>query len=217
MNTPASPSAPKFISFEGTEGVGKTTAIDSFCQHLDALGIAHVRTREPGGSTLAEVLRDIFLDKERHIDADTEILLMFTARSDHLHRVILPALANGKWVICDRFVDSTVAYQGFGRYGGGDEYLSKIDVLTTHFVPRLPDITFWLDIDPIIGMARANKRGSLDRMERQTQDFFERAYQGFVHQHQKHPKRIRRIDADGTPKMVSDRVRQAVFGGGLTA
>lgn len=197
---------PKFISFEGTEGVGKTTAIDRFCACLDMHGIDYIRTREPGGSELAETLRDIFLDKNRHIDASTEIMLIFTARCDHLHRVILPALANGKWVICDRFVDSTVAYQGFGRYQGEQSYLDKIDLLTTHFVSRLPDVTLWLDLDIQMGMARAGQRGNLDRLERETQEFFYRVHQGFVHQCTTHPKRIIRIDADGTPDMVANQV-----------
>lgn len=152
----------KFISFEGTEGVGKTTAIDNFCQKLSKTNIPFLRTREPGGSELAEVLREIFLDKNRYINTDTELLMIFTARADHLHKTILPALAEGRWVICDRFVDSTVAYQGFGRYQGDDEYLKKIHLLTKHFVTRLPDLTVWLDLDVRLGIERAGKRGSTD-------------------------------------------------------
>ena len=201
---------PKFISFEGTEGVGKTTAIDRFCKKLDELDIAHIRTREPGGSPLAEDLRALFLDNNRQIMADTEILMIFTARSDHLHKTILPALAEGKWVICDRFIDSTVAYQGFGRYQGDLTYLDKINLLATHFMPRLPDMTLWLDLDVQTGMTRAGSRGALDRLEHEKAEFFRRVYQGFIHQHATHPKRILRIDANATPDVVADRVWTAI-------
>lgn len=202
MNTPASPSAPKFISFEGTEGVGKTTAIDGFCQHLDALSIAHVRTREPGGSTLAEELREILLNKSSNIHNDTELLLMFAARSDHLHKVILPALADNKWVVCDRFIDSTVAYQGFGRHMGNPDELAKINELIKCFVPRLPDITFWLDIDPVIGIQRANKRSIADRFESLGDGFFYNSYQGFLYQYSKCTDRIIRVDANKTSEKI---------------
>lgn len=201
---------PQFITFEGTEGVGKTTAIDHFCQALNERGIAHIRTREPGGSPLAENLREILLSNKTTINDDTELLLMFSARADHLHRTILPALAQGKWVICDRFFDSTVAYQGFGRYGGDPDKLTKIHQLIEHFVPRLPDVTFWLDLDPAIGMARAGKRSVADRFESQDALFFKRTHQGFVHQHQQHPDRITRIDADGTPDEVLARILSAL-------
>ena len=108
----------RFISFEGTEGVGKTTAIEGLCQRLQAAGIDYVRTREPGGSPFAERLRAILLDPATDINDDTELLLLFAARADHLQQVILPALQRGAWVICDRFTDSTIAYQGYGRADG---------------------------------------------------------------------------------------------------
>ncbi|MDO5651232.1 MAG: dTMP kinase [Moraxella sp.] len=202
--------APQFITFEGTEGVGKTTAIDGFCDRLSECGIDFVRTREPGGSTLAEDLRKILLDNNTDINTDTELLLIFTARADHLHRTILPALAQGKWVICDRFIDSTVAYQGYGRYWGDERELAKIALLIEQFVPRLPDITLWLDLDVRTGMARAGKRGTADRFEAEDVAFFERIYQGFAKQSAQHA-RIRRIDADGTVQEVQDRIWTGVF------
>lgn len=200
--------SPKFISIEGTEGVGKTTAIDGFCQKLSSQGIAHIRTREPGGSKLAECLREILLSNKSDINDDTELLLMFAARSDHVHKVILPALADGKWVVCDRFIDSTVAYQGFGRYGGNPSELAKIQYLIDGFVPRLPDVTFWLDLDPVIGIQRAGKRSVADRFESNDSSFFYRTYQGFIHQHQHHAHRIHRIHANQSPDdIVSDMIR----------
>ncbi|STY90647.1 dTMP kinase [Moraxella bovis] len=205
MNQP-----PKFITFEGTEGVGKTTAIDRFCHELNSLSIAHIRTREPGGSPLAEDLRKILLDNKTHINDDTELLLMFAARADHLHRTILPALSDGKWVICDRFFDSTVAYQGFGRFGGDERELAKIERLVADFIPRQPDLTFWLDLDPAIGLERAGKRSQADRFESTGQGFFDKTYQGFLYQYQKHPERIKRINADQCPDDVAGEIMQVL-------
>lgn len=194
--------APKFITFEGTEGVGKTTAMTGFCQKLKDNGIDFICTREPGGSVLAENLREILLDNKTTISHDTELLLMFTARADHLHRTILPALSQGKWVVCDRFVDSTVAYQGFGRYDGASEGLAKIERLVADFVPRLPDITFWLDLNPTIGLERAGRRSVADRFENAGEPFFDKVYQGFLYQYQKHPNRIHRINANQPQSQV---------------
>ncbi|UNU74190.1 dTMP kinase [Moraxella nasovis] len=190
-----------FISFEGTEGVGKTTAIDHLCQTLADKGVDFIRTREPGGSIVAEKLRAILLDKDTQINDDTELLLMHSARADHLHQTILPALAADKWVICDRFVDSTVAYQGFGRFFGDKAALQKIKLLTDGFVPRLPDLTFWLDLDVHLGMSRASKRSVADRFETEKLAFFERVYEGLQYQAM-HYDRICRIDASGSPEDV---------------
>lgn len=201
---------PQFITFEGTEGVGKTTAINHFCHKLDNRGITHVRTREPGGSPIAEELRKILLDNKTHINDDTELLLMFTARADHLHRTILPALADGKWVICDRFFDSTVAYQGFGRFGGDECQLTKIERLIADFIPRQPDLTFWLDLDPAIGLERAGKRSQADRFESTGQGFFDKVYQGFLCQYQKNPERIKRINANQRPDDVVGAIIQVL-------
>lgn len=199
---------PQFITFEGTEGVGKTTAIDNFCCEIDKQGISHIRTREPGGSLLAEALRKILLDNKTHINDDTELLLMFAARADHLHRTILPALSDGKWVICDRFFDSTVAYQGFGRFGGDEHELARIERLINDFIPKQPDLTFWLDLDPAIGLERAGKRSQADRFESAGQGFFDKTYQGFLYQYQKHPERIKRINANQSPDGVTDAIMQ---------
>ena len=200
----------KFVSFEGTEGVGKTTAIEGLCQRLEAEGIDYVRTREPGGSPFAEQLRALLLDPRTDITDDTELLLMFAARSDHLAQVILPALTAGKWVICDRFIDSTVAYQGYGRAFGDSEMRHKIDSLIAQFVPRLPDITLWLDLPIEEGMQRAGKRSAADRFEQQQMAFFERVYQGFNEQYLAQPQRIHRIDARGDATTVAQRIWQVV-------
>ena len=200
----------RFISFEGTEGVGKTTAIEQLCVHLQAKGIDYLRTREPGGSPFAEQLRAILLDPDTTINDDTELLLMFAARCDHLQQVILPALQRGTWVICDRFTDSTVAYQGFGRAHGDNAVRAKIAMLVEQFVKELPELTLWLDLPVLEGMARANKRSAADRFEQQATEFFTRVHQGFSVLASEQPERIQRIDASGSAEDVSQRIWQTV-------
>ncbi len=201
----------KFISFEGTEGVGKTTAIEGVCRYLTAEGIQFVRTREPGGSKLGEHIRHILLNPDSQLDSATELLLFFSARADHLNRLILPALAANTWVICDRFLDSTVAYQGFGRFYADEAYLAKIELLATQFVSRLPDQTFWLDLPIEVGMARALARSGADRFEQESSAFFERVYQGFEYQYQRHQQRICRIDAIGARDEVLQQILASLF------
>lgn len=196
----------KFISFEGTEGVGKTTMITAVAQVLIERQIDFIQTREPGGSPFAETLRGLLLDPSVTMADDSELLLMFAARADHLATTILPALQAGKWVLCDRFIDSTVAYQGFGRNFGEPKSLNKIQTLIDNFVPVLPDVTIWLDLPVLDGMERAKNRGKLDRFEQQQVAFFERVYQGFVYQAEKNPARIQRIDARGELSLVVKRV-----------
>lgn len=204
--TTPTPTQGRFISFEGTEGVGKTTAIEQLCVRLQARGIDYVRTREPGGSPFAERLREILLDPNTAINDDTELLLMFAARCDHMQQVILPALQRGTWVICDRFTDSTVAYQGFGRADGDAIVRAKIDMLIEQFVVQLPELTLWLDLPVLEGMARANKRSAADRFEQQATEFFTRVHQGFSVLASEQPERIQRIDASGSANEVGARI-----------
>ena len=204
--TTTTPTQGRFISFEGTEGVGKTTAIEQLCARLQARGIDYLRTREPGGSPFAERLREILLDPNTAINDDTELLLMFAARCDHMQQVILPALQRGTWVICDRFTDSTVAYQGFGRADGDAIVRAKIDMLIEQFVVQLPELTLWLDLPVLEGMARANKRSAADRFEQQATEFFTRVHQGFSVLASEQPERIQRINASGSTNEVSARI-----------
>ncbi|MDN3399057.1 dTMP kinase [Psychrobacter sp. APC 3426] len=200
----------RFISFEGTEGVGKTTAIEQLCTHLQDNGIEYLCTREPGGSPFAERLREILLDPATNINDDTELLLLFAARCDHIQQVILPALQAGTWVICDRFTDSTIAYQGYGRAHGDEAVRAKIDALIEQFVPQLPELTLWLDLPVLEGMARANKRSAADRFEQQATEFFTWVHKGFDTLATQYPERMQRIDASGTTDEVSTRIWQAV-------
>ncbi len=203
-----------FISFEGTEGVGKTTAINNLCKKLEEEGIEYVRTREPGGSDFAEKLRAILLSPETHINEDTELLLIFAARSDHLANVILPALKAGKWVICDRFVDSSFAYQGFGRSNNGNDnrvmMQAKVKQLTADFVEKMPDLTLWLDLPVREGSKRAGRRSAADRFEQEAVDFFERVHQGYHYLAKNEPERFKRINASGTAKQVASRIWQTI-------
>ena len=159
-----------FISFEGTEGVGKTTLIRRIHDYFTAQGQEVVLTREPGGTPMAEQLRALLLavNHEEKMCSDTELLLMYAARAQHLDQVILPALAAGKTVLCDRFSDASFAYQCAGR--GLSE--SKLQTLNNNFVARMPDLTFWLDAPIELGMTRARARGELDRFEQEKAAFF---------------------------------------------
>ena len=197
---------PKFISFEGTEGVGKTTVINAVANYLREQQIDFVQTREPGGSPFAETLRGLLLDPATIMSDASELLLMFAARANHSATVIQPALAQGQWVLCDRFIDSTVAYQGFGRNQGNSQALAQIALLVDNFVPTLPDVTIWLDLPVLEGMARAKNRGKLDRFEQEQIAFFERVHQGFAYQAQQQPERVKRIDASGDIDAVLARV-----------
>ena len=200
----------RFISLEGTEGVGKTTAIKALCSFLEKENIEYIKTREPGGSAFAETLRSILLDTGTKVNDDTELLLVFAGRCDHIHNTILPALQTGKWVICDRFYDSTFAYQGFGRGKGQAVTINKIQSLIDHFVDIKPDLTLWLDMPVEEGMRRAGKRSVADRFEQEEASFFARVYEGFQSQAEKNPDRIKRIEALGTSDEVGVRVCEAI-------
>ncbi|MFT4020600.1 MAG: dTMP kinase [Acinetobacter sp.] len=182
-----------FISFEGTEGVGKSTLIRKMYQYFIDQGKAVVLTREPGGTPLAEKIRHLLLtvDAEERMCSDTELLLMYAARSQHLDKVILPALAQGKIVLCDRFCDASYAYQVAGR--GIDEL--KLGMLNQYFVSHLPDITFWLDAPIEVGMSRARERGELDRFEQEKLAFFTQVRAGYEKLYLQYPNRIHRLDA----------------------
>lgn len=194
-----------FISFEGIDGSGKSTVIEALCRTLDEAQIPFVRTREPGGTPIAEQLREILLNKDAIIDNDTELLMMFAGRSHHISTVIKPSLLQNKWVICDRFIDSTFAYQGFGR----NMPLSQIELLVAKFVPIMPNITFYLKIDARTAMGRTKNRGAGDRIDLQSQEFFERVAKGFDHQAcNDKDGRIVVIDANQSPDQIASKVVQ---------
>ncbi len=181
----------KFITFEGTEGVGKTTNMDFVAQTLSTRGIRLVRTREPGGTPMAERVRAILLDPQSEpIDPEAELLLVFAARAQHLARVIKPALEAGSWVLCDRFTDATYAYQG----GGRGLPVARIAALEREVQGALqPDLTIYLDLPIATGLARIDET-QRDRFEREQLAFFERVRQVYLERAQQHP-RFATVDA----------------------
>ncbi|MGA6136153.1 dTMP kinase [Acinetobacter dispersus] len=189
-----------FISFEGTEGVGKTTLIRKIHQYFEQQGKEVVLTREPGGTPLAEQIRSLLLavNHEEQMSHDTELLLIYAARAQHLQQVILPALAAGKIVLSDRFTDASFAYQCAGR-GLSQE---KLQLLNQTFVAKMPNITFWLDAPIELGMTRARERGALDRFEQEKLSFFAKVRAGYETLWQAEPERMKRLDATQNADVV---------------
>jgi dTMP kinase len=168
----------KFITVEGTEGVGKTTNINFIKSWLRQNGIKFVATREPGGTPLAEEIRDLLLKpRDELVVSSAELLLMFAGRAQHLNKVILPALQADTWVLCDRFTDATYAYQGFGRQMSSELIVQLENIVQGDI---RPDLTLLLDIPIEIGLERANDRGDPDRFEQEQHDFFNRVRAGYL-------------------------------------
>ncbi|MFP8968404.1 dTMP kinase [Pokkaliibacter sp. CJK22405] len=190
----------KFITLEGTEGAGKTTVIRHLRDGLLAQGYDVVLTREPGGTPLAEELRALLLTpRDESVDADAELLMVFAARAQHMNQLIKPALARGAWVLCDRFTDSTFAYQGGGR-GLSWQSIEDLEMLVQKGFS--PDLTLWLDIEPSIGLGRASRRSAADRIEQETISFFERARSAFQKRFDANPERFARIEAAADEESV---------------
>jgi len=200
----------RFISIEGGEGAGKSTSVAFIQDFLQSRGIELVSTREPGGTQLAEQLRQLLLNHhDEKIDPYTELLMMFAARRQHVTQVIQPALAAGKWVLCDRFTDASYAYQGYGR----ELPLEFIDNLAkwVHGDTN-PDMTCLLDLDIEVGMGRARQRSELDRIESEAMSFFEAVRQGYLSRAKAEPQRFRVIDASQDIPGVEQQLQQALEG-----
>ena len=197
-----------FITLEGSEGAGKTTAIEAIREWANSADIELVVTREPGGTAIAEQIRDLLLDKNNNeIVADTELLLMFAARAQHLQELIIPAIAQGKWIVCDRFTDATYAYQGGGR--GID--VDRIRQLENWVQGDLrPDLTLLLDLPVEQGLARAGQRSEPDRFELEKVTFFERVRQAYLERAKQYPDQFRIIDASKSIEEVRDQIHQAL-------
>ena len=192
----------KFITLEGSEGVGKTTNIEVVCRLLEANGVPFIKTREPGGTPLAEALREAMLAvREEEVSAMTELLIVFAARTQHLDRVIRPALAAGRWVVCDRFTDASYAYQGYGR--GLD--LERITALEGWVQNGLqPDLTLLLDLAPEVAEQRMQER-TKDRMESEKVEFYQRVRSGYLRRAAQ-DARFRVIEAKNTIDAVATEI-----------
>lgn len=199
----------RFITLEGVEGAGKSTHVETIRAVLTAAGHETIVTREPGGTAIGERIRAILLDGAGAMDAETELLLMFAARAEHLAAKIRPALARGAWVVCDRFTDSTYAYQG----GGRGFSLDRIALLEDHVQGDFrPDLTILFDVDVATGLARAGRRGPADRFEREDIAFFERVRQIFLDRAAREPGRFRIIDSRPPVEVVESALRKLLAG-----
>ena len=197
-----------FITVEGTEGVGKSTNIEFLCSLLQERGIEIVLTREPGGTPMAEELRNLLLQpREESVSEDAELLLMFAARAQHIENVIKPALERGAWVISDRFTDATFAYQGGGR-GVNQESISLLENLVQKGLQ--PDLTLLLDLDVETGLARASVRSAPDRFEQEKVAFFEKVRAAYLKRAANDPLRFAIVDASVELDAVQRQIAQAV-------
>lgn len=200
----------QFITFEGTEGVGKSTQLSNAASTLDRMGVDYIVTREPGGTPMAEAIRELLLSpRDESVNDITELLLMFAARAQHLHTRILPALERGQWVLCDRFTDATFAYQGGGR-GVSQERIALLETLVQGDVR--PDHIIILDAPVDTGMARARKRGDLDRFEQEDLAFFQRIRDTYLTRARSQPSRYHVIDAARPLVQVSEQVSGLLSG-----
>lgn len=198
----------RFITLEGIEGVGKSTNLEFVAGMIREAGHQLLVTREPGGTPLAEQLRRIVLHREDEpVPALAELLLMFAGRCLHLENRILPALAAGTWVLCDRFTDATFAYQG----GGRQQPAGRIEALETWVHGHLqPDLTILLDADPEVGLARAEARGDSDRFEKERLEFFRRVRAAYLARAEQFPARFAVVDAARSLPQVRKDIRTQV-------
>lgn len=193
----------KFITVEGVDGAGKSTQFEVIAKALREKGIDLVTTREPGGPESAEKIRTLLLTEP--MTAKCELLLMFAARQENLEKIIRPALEAGKWVLCDRFTDASVAYQGYGR----GRSLKEIEMLANFVHPDIkPDKTVIFDLPTEIAAARLSRK--LDRFEQEDADFHHRVRQGYLEIAKKEPERCAVIDAAGSPEEVAGKVLKEV-------
>lgn len=198
----------KFITLEGIEGAGKSTMLNFISEQLQQAGNEVVVTREPGGTHIGEKLREILLDNSNdQLSDDTELLIIFAARAQHLQQVIRPALNAGHYVVCDRFTDASYAYQGGGRGMNTDRIRQLEDWVQQGLKP---DLTILFDLDVATGLRRAGKRGEADRFEREHVDFFERIRQCYLDRASAEPNRFRVIDAASTVDNVKQQIQDVL-------
>ena len=196
----------KFITLEGIEGSGKSTSLDTISKILDTLDIEFIITKEPGGGPLGKDLRKILLDKKTSISPEVELLLMMADRKNHIDNIVEPSLEKGVWVISDRYLDSSYAYQG----GGRQIDTSKIDLLTELLKLPIPDLTILFDLSPEIALQRAKNRSELDRFESEPIDFHQRIREAYLNLANDNVERYVVIDASKDIENVKDQVQKKV-------
>lgn len=198
-----------FITLEGVEGVGKSTNLAYVQARLEASGKTLIVTREPGGTAMAEEIRELLLrPRQESVSEMAELLLMFAGRAQHLHALIQPALDAGHWVLCDRFTDATYAYQGGGR-GVSMDWIATLETMVQQQLR--PDLTLLLDVPVEVGLARARQRGELDRFEAEQQRFFEDVRQVYLQRAQAEPERFAIIDATPALDAVQAQIDEALL------
>ena len=198
----------KFITIEGTEGVGKTTNIQFIESWMKSNNLPYALTREPGGTPLAEQIRELLLaPREESVCSTAELLLMFAARAQHLNQLIEPMLAEGAWVLCDRFTDATYAYQGAGREMR-DDLISELEMLVQGSLR--PDLTLILDIPVEVGLQRAGERSTPDRFELERVEFFQRVRNRYLQIASDNPQRCVVIDASRPLDAVQQQIETAL-------
>ena len=193
----------KFITFEGGEGSGKTSAIKAILPHLEEMGYKFILTREPGGTPIAEEIRNVILSmKSEGMDGRTEALLYAASRREHLQKKVIPNLNNGVNVLCDRYIDSSLAYQGHARGLGIDDIL-KINMFATE--NEWPDLTIFFDIEPEEGLARIakNEKREVNRLDIEKIEFHKSVREGYLELLKRYPNRIKRIDASQPREVVA--------------
>lgn len=198
-----------FITFEGIDGVGKSTQLDLVYHRLVDLGYECIKTHEPGGTALGYRIRQLLLDPEsENIAENTEVLLYAADRAQHMEEIIKPALETGKIVICDRFLDSSIAYQGYGL----ERDLSLIQLVNAWAISGvMPNLTLCLDLEPEMALGRTEG----DRIEQRTLEYYQRVRHGFHHIAQENPERFKLIDASGSTEQVFHRVWNTIKGRGI--
>ena len=194
----------KFITLEGIEGSGKSTSLDTISQSLETLNIEFIVTKEPGGGPLGKDLRKMLLDKRTSISSEVELLLMMADRKNHIDNIVEPTLEKGIWVISDRYLDSSYAYQG----GGRQIDVSKIDLLTKLLKLPIPDLTLLFDLSPEIALQRAKNRSELDRFESEPIDFHQRIREAYLTLANDNIQRYNVIDASKDIQNVKDQVQK---------
>ena len=195
----------KFITIDGVEGAGKSTQITFICDYLKAKGVNVILTREPGGTDVGEKIRTLLLSNSTgKMHADTELMLMFAARNEHIQNKIMPALKQGDWVLSDRFTDASYAYQGGGR-GLDVERIAQLEQWVLQ--DFTPDMTLLLDVPVEIGMSRVESRGKKDRIELEATDFFNRVRQAYIDRSEQFPDRIKLIDSSQTVEHTEQQIK----------